>query len=211
MRSLFRRKSATAVVDETVTERPPQEAVPEPTAKGRTPSKKELGVVTPKRPSNNVRRGATATPTDRREAGRKTREDRRERRREVSEGMRRGDPRYLLARDRGSERALVRDIVDSRRTAGTWFFAGALIVLIGSSTAMPDVVRLVSNILWLTLAFAVILDSVLICRRVRSLVRERFPRSEVRMRSLYLYAVMRGITFRRLRVPQPRVELGDAV
>ena len=40
--------------------------------------------------------------------------------------MRAGDERYLLARDRGPERALVRDIVDSRRTVGTCFFGGAL-------------------------------------------------------------------------------------
>ena len=35
--------------------------------------------------------------------------------------VRTGDERYLLARDRGPERALVRNIVDSRRTVGTWF------------------------------------------------------------------------------------------
>ena len=62
------------------------------------------------------------------------RERQRQERAEASAGMRAGDERYLLARDRGPERALVRNIVDSRRTVGTWFFAGALIVLIGSST-----------------------------------------------------------------------------
>ncbi len=52
-----------------------------------------------------------------------------------------GKEEYLLARDKGPERALVRDIVDSRRTVGTFFFGGALIVLIGSSGAMPPTVQ----------------------------------------------------------------------
>jgi hypothetical protein len=139
------------------------------------------------------------------------REARRERRREVSEGMRRGDERYLGARDRGPERALARDVVDSRRTVGTWFFAGALIVLFGSSTAMPAQVRLIANLLWALLAVAVILDSTLLCRKVRRLVRERFPDSTERMRSLYFYVVMRSITFRKLRVPLPRVKFGTKI
>jgi hypothetical protein len=127
------------------------------------------------------------------------------------EGMRAGDERYLLARDRGPERALVRDIVDSRRTVGTWFFGGALIVLIGSSGAMPVEVRLASNLLWALLAIGVILDSVLISMRVKKLIRQRFPRTTQRMGSLYLYAIMRGITFRRMRMPRPRVQLGAKI
>ena len=43
------------------------------------------------------------------------REERRRRRREVTDGMKRGDERFLTARDRGPERALARDVVDSRR------------------------------------------------------------------------------------------------
>lgn len=184
--------------------------------KGYTPSKKELGVTTPKRPNAHVRRPGTPPPSRARkqmtkEERQALREERRERRRHVTEGIRRGDPKYLTARDQGPERALVRDVVDSRRTVGTWFFAGALIVLLGSSTAMPDVVRLISNVLWAALALAVILDSVIICRKAKRLVRERHPDSTERMGSLYLYAVMRAITFRKLRVPQPRVKFGDTI
>jgi hypothetical protein len=31
------------------------------------------------------------------------------------------------------------------------------------------------------------------------------------MGSLYLYAIMRGITFRRMRMPRPRVQLGAKI
>jgi hypothetical protein len=127
---------------------------------------------------------------------------------EASAGMRAGDERYLLARDRGPERALVRNIVDSRRTVGTWFFLGAIIVLFGSSTKMPVQVQLFANLLWAVLAIAVVVDSFLISRRIKKLVAERFPKSTTRKGSLYIYGIMRGLTFRRMRVPKPAVDLG---
>ena len=52
---------------------------------------------------------------------------------------------------------------------------------------------------------------ILIARRVKSLVKARFPKTTQRLGSLQIYGVMRGLTFRRMRVPKPRVELGQAV
>lgn len=209
--SLFRRKSPD-LVQESVTEvTTPDPSASAPRPKGYTPSKKELGRQTPKRAVAERRRVPEPAPANRREAYRRARDRQRAERAEAQAGMRAGDERYLLARDRGPERALVRDVVDSRRTVGTWFFGGALIVLLGGSSAMPPVVRLASNLLWATLAIGVVLDSVLISRKVGRLVRERFPRTEQKLGSLYLYAVMRAISFRRMRVPKPRVKIGDAV
>lgn len=179
--------------------------------RGYTPSKKELGKQTPKRPTAQRRRVNEPPPANRREAMRRMRERQRAERAERFAAMRAGDDAYLGKRDRGPERALVRDIVDSRRTAGTWFFAGAFIVFVGSAGGMPPVVRLASNLLWLVLALAMVLDSLLITRRVRHLVRQRFPQTEQRLGSLYLYAIMRSLTFRRMRMPQPRVKLGQPV
>ena len=206
MPSLFRRK--TADVAETVTPTPVEEVTPRP--KGYTPSKKELGKVTPKRTTSGRRIGEPA-PTNRREAYKKMRERQREERAEAAAGMRAGDERYLLARDRGPERLLVRNIVDSRRTVGTWFFAGAIIVLLGSSTRMPVAVQIAANLLWAVLEVGVIVDSFLISRKIRRLVKERFPDTSQRMGSLSLYGIMRGLTFRRMRVPKPAVSLGDSV
>jgi hypothetical protein len=204
--SLFRRK--TADVAETPAAQPAEPATPRP--KSYTPSKKELGVVTPKRQSSGRRVGEPA-PSNRREAYRQLKDRQRAERAEAAAGMRAGDERYLLARDRGPERLLVRNIVDSRRTVGTWFFAGALIVLIGSSTRMPVQVQLAANLLWAFLAVAVAVDSLLISRKIKRLVRDRFPKTTQRMGSLYLYGIMRGLTFRRMRVPKPQVPLGAKV
>ena len=189
--------------------------VPPKRPKGYTPSKKELGVATPKRPSPHVRRpGTTPAPRSRKEMTkeerRELREQRRARRREITEGMRQGDPRYLPARDQGPERALARDVVDSRRNVGTWFFAGALVVLLFSSTALPELV-LLANFMFVLLSVTLAVDSVLLCRKVKKLVQQRHPDSTVKLGSLYLYVVMRSITFRRMRVPLPRKKIGDPV
>jgi len=208
VRSLFRRKSTVVFTDAEDTPEVEETSV---RRKGYTPSKRELGVTTPKRGPTDRRRSSDPAPTSRREAYKRARERSREDRREAAEGMRRGDEKYLLPRDRGPERALVRDIVDSRRTIGTWFFGGALIVIIGSWQTMPMIVQIASNMLWAVLALAVIVDSVFIARRIKKYVRERFPKTAVGMRSLYFYGMMRGLTFRGMRVPKPRVRVGATV
>jgi hypothetical protein len=202
--SLFKRKSPEPVVDEPT---PPAE---DPRPKNYTPSKRELGKSTPKR-RDDMRRRPEAPPANRREAMKKARVKAREDRVERRAAMMRGDEKYLLPRDQGPERALVRDIVDRRLTIGTWFFGGALPVLIGSSRAMPQIVQLVSNLLWATLALGTIADTALIAFQIRKYMRERFPKSTQRMSSLILYAGMRGLTFRRLRIPKPRVKIGQAI
>jgi hypothetical protein len=203
--SLFRRKSADVVTSDQP-EEVPADASPRP--KNYTPSKKELGLVTPKRSSNA--RKIEAAPANRREAMKVMRERQRVERAEAAAGMKAGDERYLLARDRGAERALTRNIVDSRRTVGTWFFGGALIVLVGSTVRVPAI-QLASNLLWAVLAIGVVIDSVLIARKVKKLVKARYPQTDQRIGSLQIYGVMRGLTFRRMRVPKPAVELGATV
>jgi hypothetical protein len=51
----------------------------------------------------------------------------------------------------------------------------------------------------------------LIARRVKRLVRERFPKTDQRVGSLQLYGVMRALQFRRFRTPNPQVTIGDKV
>ncbi|SDT64707.1 DUF3043 domain-containing protein [Actinoplanes derwentensis] len=207
MSPLFRRKPDDLVADATssVTQEDSASAHP----KGYTPSKKELGVVTPKRVAQG-RRVQDPAPANRKEAYKQLRERQRAERAEASEGMRNGDERYLLARDRGPERSLVRDLVDSRRTAGSYFIGGAVVVLIGSSIAIPAV-QLASNLIWAALALAVLIDSIFIARRIKKQVQTRFPQTDQRLGSLYFYGIMRGLTFRRMRIPKPKVDLGATV
>jgi hypothetical protein len=165
-----------------------------------TPAK---GKATPKRSDG---RRKPAKPMTKREMREKQRTDRQE----AMAGMRAGDERYLMARDKGPERALVRDVVDTRRTIGTWFFGLAFIVLLATGTGNQTFV-LYGQLLWFIVGLGTIVDTVLICRKISKLIHERYPKSTVKPRSLYFYAFMRGITFRRLRMPQPRKKFGEAV
>lgn len=175
-------------------------------ARSYTPRK---GKATPKR-TVAQRRRAEPPPSNRREALKRSREKSREDRRESYEGMKAGDERYLLPRDKGPERALVRDIVDSRRNAGTWFFGGAFILLALSMVRDARAV-MAANLIWYLLALAVVIDTVLISRKVKKVVSERFPKTNEKMRSLYFYAFTRSIMFRRLRMPRPRVKVGESI
>jgi hypothetical protein len=199
--ALFSKKS-----DPTPTPEPePVEEVVHVT-RSHTPSK---GKATPKR-AEAQRRKAEPPPTNRREALKRSREKSRADRAEAYEGMKRGDERYLLPRDRGPERALVRDIVDSRRTVGPYFFAGAFVLLFLFQIQI-QAVALAANVIWLLLALAVAADSVLISRKIKKLVLERFPKTKESMRSLYFYGIMRAISFRKLRMPKTRLKIGEKV
>lgn len=171
-----------------------------------TPGK---GKATPKR-TEAQRRKAEPPPANRREALKRAREKSRAERAEAYEGMKRGDERYLLPRDKGPERALVRDIVDSRRTVGPYFFAGAFVLLFLFQIQIPQV-AIAANVIWFLLALAVIADSVLISRRIKKMVMERYPKTTESMRSLYFYGIMRAISFRKLRMPKTRVNFGDKI
>jgi hypothetical protein len=58
---------------------------------------------------------------------------------------------------------------------------------------------------------AFVVDGFFLCRKIRKLVRERLPKQDVRWASLYGYAVMRTLSFRRIRIPRPRVKIGDPI
>ncbi len=176
--------------------------------KAHTASKRERGVVTPKRHDAQSRR-VEAPPANRREAAKRVRDKQRAVREEERRGMIAGDPRYLMGRDQGPVRALVRDIVDSRRNLGSIFFLAAFAVLF-SGFFNPAVVA-IANLTWLAVAILVVVDCVLLCVRVRRTVRERFPKSEDRMAGLYFYAIMRALSFRKMRAPKPRVKTGEKV
>ena len=204
--SLFRRKSDDLVTDQIEST---DVSVVDPARKGYTPSKRELGQATPKRKAGG--RPVEAPPANRREALRRARQKQREARLEARAGMMAGKEEFLLPRDKGPERSLVRDIVDSRRNVASYFLPGALLVVVFSSAAMPPAIQLGANVFWFLLALAVIVDSYLLARKIRRMIEERFPRSDVRPRSLYFYGILRSLSFRKIRMPGPRVKLGDKI
>jgi len=150
---------------------------------------------------------ARTTPLTKEEKGQE-RERARIERNQRMEGMKRGDERYLSARDRGPARRLARDYVDAHRRPSEYYMYALvllLIVLISRSKALNGVV----SYLVLALVVVIIVDGFLIRNALRKLIAERLPGESTR--GLTMYAVMRSMQIRRMRMPAPRVKPGAKI
>jgi hypothetical protein len=202
VRLLRRRSEATETVAET-------SAAVEPADPRHSPGK---GRPTPRRRDAQRRRtGPVAPPPKtRKEAYRRMREQSAERRTSLREGMKTGEERYLLPRDQGPERRMIRDIVDSRRNAGSLFLFVAVVYFAG--LFIRDVrFQAIAVSLWVAVLALLIVDSTVLGLRVRRRVHERFPDTNERMSRLVLYGITRATMIRRWRAPKPQVQLGDPV
>jgi hypothetical protein len=169
------------------------------------------GRPTPKRAEAQGRRPGPPPPppTSRKEAYKRMREQQAGRRAETRQGAARGDDAYLPARDRGPVRKLVRDVVDARRNIGSFFLAIAAVALIG--TVVPSlVVRNYASFLLFGFFLLLIVDSVVLSRRIKKKLAERFPDDPrtKKTRSLVWYGISRATMIRRWRFPKPTVAVG---
>ncbi len=167
------------------------------------------GRPTPKRRDATPRRGPVAPPpTTRREAAKRVREQGKQKRTNVRSSAKVGDDRYQLKRDQGPVRALVRDLVDSRRHVSVLLLPAALLPLIGQSTGSQIVVSIATT-LWLAALIAALADFVGTALLVRKRIRSDFPDDSGR--GHLFYATMRTAQFRRFRMPKARVQVGEQV
>jgi hypothetical protein len=172
------------------------------------------GRPTPKRSEAQGRRAGPPPPppTTRKEAYKRMRQTQASRRVESRAGAARGDDNYLPARDRGPVRKLVRDVVDSRRNVGSFFLVIAAVALVGTIAPSPAI-KNYSTIVLLGFFLVMIADSVVLGRRIKRKVAERFPNEPQakRTRGLVWYGISRSTMIRRWRFPKPEVPLGPAV
>ncbi len=162
------------------------------------------GRPTPKRSESERRRRPVSAPADRKAASRQTRgRDREERGRKYA-AMRRGEEWALAAKDRGPVRALARDYVDSRRRISEYYMygLGVLVVLL-----FLPATRLIVDYLVLGVVLIMLAEGTFLGRQIRKLAAERYPGESTR--GVKLYAGLRAIQIRRLRMPAPRVKPGD--
>jgi hypothetical protein len=188
-------------------------------AKSHTPGK---GRPTPKRREAEQRRRGPVAPPPRttREAMKRARGNKEERkelaakRRELRakqrERMMAGDDQYLMPRDRGPVKAYIRDRVDSKRNLLGLFMPLAIVIFVALLFPNPRVQSLVT-LFCLLMLIAMIVEGVLMGRRITRLVREKHPKEAVRGLSVGWYAFIRASQIRKLRVPKPRVRPGDRV
>lgn len=194
---MFRRRNETA--------EPPSVAEPEsPQKKGFTPGK---GAPTPKRRDAEANRRRTMTaPKTRKEAARQMRERNARERKMAEQEARKGNDKYLPARDRGPAKGLTRDFVDSRRTISQYFMFLSIAIVLIATVPVPQVQMLIYY-LWVAMMAVVIVEGFLTGRRAKRLVQERLPDESTR--GIAMYAAMRALMIRKLRMPKTRVNVGD--
>ncbi len=130
-------------------------------------------------------------------------------RRKAREGMLRGEERYLTVRDRGPQRRLARDLVDSRFTAGQLVMP-ALFVMIIISYSGSTAVQVYTLIAMWVLFFIIAVDAFLIGRRVEKAIGKKFGKGKIE-KGVRWYAAMRSIQMRPMRLPKPQVKRGAKV
>jgi hypothetical protein len=170
------------------------------------------GRATPKRSESQGRRQGPPPPppTTRKEAYRRQRAKVADRRVEARAGMARGDDSSLPARDRGPVRKYVRDVVDSRRNVGSFFLVIAVVALVGTIAPSP-LVKNYATLLLFGFFLVMIVDSVVLSRRIKRKVAARFPDATGNPRGVAWYGISRSTMIRRWRFPKPEVGLGADV
>lgn len=183
------------------------------------------GRPTPKRSESTKRRGPVApapmtigearkrrkemrrsmTKEERRAAKTKSRAAMAQRR----ERMMAGEEAYLLPRDRGPVRRYVRDMVDARRNVLGLFMPAAM-VLIFVMLGVPQFQYYASPAMLLLMVLMVV-DGVVLGRKVNRAVDAKFPGNTESGWRLGLYAAGRASQIRRMRAPRPQVERGAKI
>jgi len=156
-----------------------------------------------------ARRKSLAGPKLNREERRANSAVRRAQMAERRERMMAGDERYLLSRDQGPVRRFVRDVVDARRNVLGLFMPSALMLLL-VMFAVPQLQLYVSPAMTVLMGL-MLLDAIILGRKVARRVDEKFPNDTESRWKLGLYAAGRASQMRRLRTPRPQVKHGARV
>jgi hypothetical protein len=125
------------------------------------------------------------------------------------ERMMAGDEAYLLPRDKGPVRRFVRDLVDARRNVLGLFLPSAL-ALMFIMFGVPQLQLYVSPAMMVLMVLMVI-DGLILGRKVAKAVDEKFPNNTESRWKLGLYAASRASQMRRMRAPKPQVKRGSRV
>jgi len=176
------------------TEKPQPETVQveKPDGKGRpTPTRKEAQAAAKER----ARMGM-----DKKSAQKVLRERRAQDNQKMREGMRKGDQRYLMERDKGPVRAFVRDYVDTRISFMEYLLPVLVLIMVLQFAGQQQL----SGALWSATILLLVLEVAWLLSRLGREIRNRFP--EENTRGWRFYSLMRAIQIRPLRMPKPRLK-----
>ncbi|MFN8125864.1 MAG: DUF3043 domain-containing protein [Candidatus Nanopelagicales bacterium] len=197
---MFGRRSSTAPTDAGPAETPEESVPAAQQPKGRpTPSRKD---------AEAHRKQNLKVPADPKAARKAMKQREREARMEARAGLMAGDERYLPARDQGPAKAYVRNYIDRKRRLSEYFIFIAVAILLVAFVRNPQVQNLVS-LVWFLIAGIVLLEVGWVLFRLNRDLTERWP-DKAERKGCLLYAALRMLQIRRLRIPPPKVKPGGA-
>lgn len=162
---------------------------------------------TPKRKAQQANNQRPLVPTDRklaREAARTQRVEAQNRMRLANET---GDERFMALRNRGDQKRFARDFVDRRFMIGEFlmFAVFGFLILSFATTRNVQLSTIITFALWILVGL-VFVDSFIMTRGLKKGLVARYGSVE---RGTTWYAVMRGMQFRKMRLPKPQVRRGE--
>lgn len=189
--SLFRR---------TKSEAEPVEVVAKPGGKGRpTPKRKE---------AEALAKARARTPRTRKEQAAREREFKAENSRRIREGMKTGEEKYLLPRDKGPMRRFIRDYVDSRFSIVELLIPLLVVTMILGYSGNPALVQASYMVMMATFLF-VFVDMFVLRFRLRKELTRRFAGESYK--GTTYYAVIRSLQMKFMRMPKAKVKIGQAL
>ena len=124
-------------------------------------------------------------------------------------GLMAGEDKYLTSRDRGPQRRMARDIVDSQFTIGELVLPALFLVILIS--AIDDyTVQLITLLTMWVLFIGIGLNAFFIGRGVQKKLAAKYGEDKVE-KGVRWYAAMRSIQMRPMRLPKPQVKRGTKI
>jgi hypothetical protein len=128
----------------------------------------------------------------------------------MREAMKTGDDRYLPARDRGPVRRFIRDWIDS----SFWILQlmlPAMIVFLVFGYSGSTTLATYANLALPAMLLVVLVEGFRMRGKLRKEIARRFPDDPDAQKGATMYAVLRALQVRFLRMPKPQVKTGQAL
>ena len=159
-----------------------------------------------RREAEAAARARAKVPRTRKEIARAQRAARVESSQRVRSAMKSGDERYFLERDKGPVRSFIRDFVDSRFSFIELMIPLLILTMVLGYSGNPSLKGMGNTILLGTMLLVVV-DMLFMRRRMRRELARRFP--DESMQGTTYYAVMRSLQMKFMRLPKPKVKIGQ--
>ena len=169
-------------------------------AKGRpTPTRKE---------AEAAARARAKVPRTRKELAAAQRSAKSESSKTVRAGMKAGEERYLLARDKGPVRRFIRDFVDVRFSFIELMIPLLIVTMVLGYSGNSRMAAIGNTVLFSTILL-VLVDMFVLRFRLRRQLAVRFP--DEPLKGTTYYALTRALQMKFMRLPKPKVKIGQGL